>query len=75
MWGKPLDRISNDCKSDRELLTSVVARNMRYFIPPPEEEWRIPLLLEMLDTRGGRVDIPGIDTKDIDDMIHEVCSN
>ena len=73
--GRTLDRISDECKCDRELLTSVTTKHMRYFVPPPEEEWRIPLVLELLDARGGRADIPGIDTKEINDMIHEVCSN
>ena len=73
--GRTLDRIKNECHTDRELLTHVVAANMKYFPPPPAEEWRIPLVLELMDARDGRVEIPGIDIQCIEDMIIEVCSN
>ena len=36
-------------------------RNARYFAPPPEEEWRISLILELLDVRDGWAVIPGTD--------------
>ena len=73
--GRTLDRIKNECQTDREHLTHAVARNMMYFPPPPAEEWRIPLVLELLDARDGRIEIPGIDAKCIEEMINDVCSN
>ena len=53
LMGRTLDKMSEECLVSRELLFSSVARNLRYFSPPPEEEWTIPPLAELLDVRDG----------------------
>ena len=75
LMGRTLEKMSNECLVSRELLTSSVARNVRYFIPPPGEEWRIPLLAELLDARDGRAEIMGTDAADVEFMINEVCTS
>ena len=75
LMGRTLDKMSEECLVSRELLSSSVARNVRYFSPPPEEEWRIPLLAELLDARDGRAEIMGTDAADVEFMINEVCTS
>ena len=41
----------------------------------PDEQWRVPLLRELLDVRDGRAVIPGADPEHIEDIITEICSN
>ena len=73
--GRTVGRIENKCLTDKELLTHIMARNIRYFPPPFAEEWRIPLDLELFDARSGRVEIPGMAAQCIEDMINEACFN
>ena len=75
LMGRTLEKMSDECLVRRELLSSSVARNVRYYTPPPEEEWRIPLLAELLNARDGRAEIEGIDAADIECMINEVCTS
>ena len=75
LMGRTLEKMSEECLVSRELLTSSVARNVRYYTPPPEEEWRINLLAELLDARDGRAEILGADAADVEFMINEVCTS
>ena len=73
--GRTVNRIGIECNIGRESVAPAEARNVRYFPPPREEEWRIPLLLELLDAREGRSVIPGIDSAEIELMINRVCTD
>ena len=75
LMGRTLDKMSNECLVSRELLTFSVVRNSEYFAPPPEEEWRIPLVSELLDVRDGQAVIPGIDMQELEFMMNEVCTS
>ena len=75
LMGRTLEKMSDECLVRRELLSSSVARNVRYYTPPPEEEWRIPLLAELLDARDGRAEIVGADEADVELIINEVCTS
>ena len=70
-----MNRIGFECNIGRETLTPAEVRNVRYFPPPREEEWRIPLLMELLDTREGRSDITGMNSAEIELMINHVCTD
>ena len=75
LMGRTVNRIGIECNVRRESVTPAEGRNVRYFPPPPEQEWRIPLLLELLDAREGRSVIPGIDSAEIELMINRVCTD
>ena len=75
VMGKTVYRIADDCKVSKELITPADTRKLCYFPPPSGEEWRIPLLLELLDAREGRSVIPGVDEAGIDFIICQVCTN
>ena len=72
---RTISRIAVDCKIGKELITPVDVRKLCYFPPPSGEEWRIPLLLELLEAREGRSDIPGVHAAEIDFMIGQVCTD
>ena len=57
------------------LVTPAEARNVRYFPPPLEQKWRIPILLELLDAREGISVIPGMDSAEIELMINHICTD
>ena len=73
--GRTVSRIAADCKIGKELITPADVRKLCYFQPPSGEEWRIPLLLELLDAREGRSVIPGVDAAELDFMIGQVCTD
>ena len=75
VMGRTVYRIGFECNIDRELVTYADARNVRYFPPPLEQEWRIPILLELLDAREGRSVIPGMDSAEIELLINHVCTD
>ena len=73
--GRTISKIAADCSVPRDLLVTSTARSMSYFSPPAEEQWRIPLLIELLGARDKQLEIPEVETDDIDFMIKEICSN
>ena len=70
-----MTNIAVDCGTDRNSLNLACVRNMCYFPPPPGEEWRIPLVKELLDIKDEQLEVPGISTEDIDQIIEEICCN
>ena len=75
LTGRSVTNIAVDCGADRMSLNLTCVRNMRYFPPPPGEEWRIPLVKELLDIKDEKLEVPGISTEDIDLIIEEICCN
>ena len=73
--GRTLTKFAFDSNVDRGSLTTSITRKMRYSTPPLDEQWRVPLLRELLDVRDGRAAIPGADPQHIDLIISEICSN
>ena len=56
VMGRTVSRIAVDCKiGNKELITPADARKLCYFPPPSGEEWRIPLLLELLFANLGEI--------------------
>ena len=75
LMGRTLTKFAFDSNVERGSLTTRIIRKMRYSTPPLDEQWRVPLLRELLDVRDGRAAIPGADPQHIDHMISEICSN
>ena len=67
--------ISNICKLDiAELSSQEVKMKMRYRDLPEEEEWRVPILNEMIFARDNHIEMEGLNRKDINDIINYVCT-
>ena len=51
--------VSNICaEANAEYISQVLISDISYASVPPEEEWRIPLLMELLEIRSGRLQSP-----------------
>ena len=47
---------------------------MKFKVLPEEEKWRVPLILELLETRYKSIDLQGFEIKEINDMINDACT-
>ena len=75
LMGRTITKIASNCNVDRVSLVSSVVRTLPYFTPPAGEEWRIPLLAELLEVRDRKNRIPEIEPEEIDFMIDDICMN
>ena len=73
--GKTVSRIASECKAERSTLSKHDVKNMRYFPPPPGDEWRLGLLQELIKVRDGSAVIPGISMDEVGAIIDEICCN
>ena len=70
VYGNNLRMISKMCDTE-----TIIAKNkIRYRQMPVDEEWRIPLLTEMLFARENNVEIEGLSRNDINHIITYVCT-
>ena len=73
--GRTVSRIAEDCKAERRNLTSMIAKSMKYWTPPLEEQWRIPMLKELLEVRAGAAVILDVEHDEVKMMIDHLCSS
>ena len=73
--GKTVGRIALDCMVDRSRLNEQNVRNMKYFAPLPEDEWKLELLQELLLVRNGKAEVPGVSNAEVGAIIDEICCN
>ena len=73
--GSTITKIASDCNVARNHLVSSLVKNMFYFAPSDTEQWRIPLLRELLDVRNGKSSIPELEPEEVNFMIDEICIN
>ena len=70
--GATLCTLGSACGCDVSTLSaSAVKRAMEYFAVPVGEEWRIPVLQELLDPE---VEVPGFLSVELKEMIDYVCT-
>lgn len=75
VYGNNLNMISKMCDTEiGGLLTILVKNKVKYRQMPVDEEWRIPLLTEMLFARENNVEIEGLSRIDINHIITYVCT-
>ena len=55
-------------------MTLSVKMKMRYRDIPEDEEWRLPILNEMIFARDHHIEIEGLTRRDITDIIKYVCT-
>ena len=75
LTGRSVTNIAMDCRTERNDLNISAIKNLSYFQPPPGEQWRIPLVRELIDIRDEEIVVPGVSSEDVHQMIDEVCCN
>ena len=73
--GRTVSRIAVDCKVERRNLTSMIAKSMKYWTPPLEEQWKILMLKELLEVRAGAAVILDVEHDEVKMMIDHLCSS
>ena len=74
-YGNNLSKIARLCDTNiKDLSTSNVKTNVRYKQLPEDEEWRIPILTELIFARDNNIEIEGLSRRDINDMISYLCN-
>ena len=75
LTGKTLSRICAEMNLTRDSLTPAsIKRNMVYFPVPPGQEWRTDLLLELLNTRNGTLQINNFGNEELTMVINQLCT-
>ena len=73
VYGNNLRKTADLCgKNIDELSTHEVKNKVRYRNLPQEEEWRMPILKEMLFARENNIPIEGLSRRDINHIIKYV---
>ena len=73
--GRNLFCIGNDCSvNPSDLSKMLVEKQMKYFDVPLENEWKVPVLQELLNTRINNLYVEGFDDYVITEMINMLCS-
>ena len=68
--GNNLKNIANDCGTTIEDLSSyIVKKEMKFFRVPHEEQWRIPLVKELMETKHGDLKLSELDNNDLNEMV------
>ena len=77
--GRTLRRILDDCRLTGsglgQLNAQLVKKNLLYFMVPDGEQWRIPLIKELLQLRQGHLVVDNLDSKEIGDIIDHLCTS
>ena len=75
VYGNNLRKIANICEEDiNDLSTATVKNKVRYRSLPVDEEWRIPILHEMLFARENNVVVEGLTRRDVNNILEYVCT-
>ena len=71
-----LVQIARECKvKTSELNPAIVKSEMRYSEVPDDESWRVPLLHNLLSIRAKEWSLENFGSKEINDMVYDVCAN
>ena len=71
--GCTLSTLASICRCDvRALSASAVKKSMEYFAVPNGEQWRVPVLNELLDPE---LEVPGFLSEEIKEMIDHMCTS
>ena len=61
------------CYSVTVLQCSTVKKNCNFFPMPDAEQWRAPMLRELISSRDGQLVIEHFNTEEIKDFIDHLC--
>ena len=76
LLGRTLYKIGSECGADHaDLTTTLVKNSLMYFPVPDDQQWRVPLLLELLDARSDKMTIENLTSNQISDIIDNICTS
>ena len=68
--GSNLTHIARECNVNNINLTSnIVKQNMKYFKVPITEEWKIPVVQELIKLRNGEINLSNFDENELNEMV------
>ena len=77
--GNTLRQLLDKCsmtESEPDVLTApLVKKKLSYFDMPMEEQWRVPLLQELLKIRQGNLKLGNLDNTEISFLIDYLCTS
>ena len=76
--GKTLHNILEQCdliegESLEILSANLVKKKMKYFRVPVAEEWRLPILTDLLKIREKKLELNNFEPNEIEEMITDIC--
>ena len=75
MYCKNLNNIAAECNSPVETIScSIVKDNLRFYITPVNEFWRIDMLLNLISVRNENLFVEEFNHDEITEMINYVCT-
>ena len=76
LMGRTLSRISREIKiAKAELSSSCVNKSMSYLSVPDDNQWRINIIHELLDTRSSSLSLPNFNPTEIKVMLDYLCTS
>ena len=76
LFGRTLGKIAAECGvSPPDLSPRTVQRNLLYFPVPDDQQWRVPLLFELLDARSKLLTIENLTSDQIFTLIDSICTS
>ena len=75
LTGKTLSRICADTNLVRSSLSpSSVKKSMEYFCVPAGQDWRVDMVLELLNLREGSLEIDDLESDEVTTLINYLCT-
>ena len=72
--GKTTRLLSDRCGVEAQLLTSYdVKKSLKYFDTPEGQEWRAPLVRELISIRDGQLGLHGFSAEEIKILLDNLC--
>ena len=76
LLGRTLGKIASECGVEASALDpSLVKRSLLYFPVPEDQQWRVPLLWELLDTRSNLLTIENLTSDQLSSLIDNICTS
>ena len=77
--GRSTQLLSDVCgveESKAKFLTAnLVKKSLKYFDTPEGEEWRPPLVRELINIRAGQLDLQGFSKEEIEILLKNQCES
>ena len=69
-----LDQCGIDASLIKDLTPSVIKKNCHYFKLPNSEEWKVPILHELLKVKSGQLALENLDANETNQIIVQLCT-
>ena len=76
LLGRTLAKISLECNADVAMLTPKLVRTCQVYHPMPDDhQWKISLLMELLEARSSNLIIEHLTSAELTELIDNVCTS